>query len=112
MFGENSEIDNFLTEWLDHVFNNRKLYIIQQEDDRTFLAQVLHCTNQSIHLCLDSRSKSYQSNVRDQLLNHEEKRNLIEQQNFTRILFAAIKSIFNSSNKENEKDLDDNKKKG
>jgi hypothetical protein len=63
-------------------------------------------------LYLDSCSKSSRSNVRDQLLSQEEKRKLIEQQNYTHRLPAAIKSIFNSTNKEHEKDLDDDKKKG
>jgi hypothetical protein len=57
LFGNGCEIDVFLTEWLDHIFSNRELYIIQQDDDRTFLAQVLHCINQSTHLYLDSCSK-------------------------------------------------------
>jgi hypothetical protein len=113
LFGKNGEIDIFLMEWLEHIFSNRELYIIQQDDDRTFLAQVLHCINQSIHLYLKSCSKSSRADVRDQLQNHDEKRNLIEQRNFNHRLPSAIKSIFLSTDKENEKEPpDDSGKKG
>lgn len=44
------EIDVFLTRWLEHIFSNRELYIVQQDNNQTFLAQVLHCINQVVHL--------------------------------------------------------------
>ncbi len=40
LFGQGCEIELFLTEWLEHIFSNREIYIIQQDDDLTFLAQV------------------------------------------------------------------------
>ncbi len=48
--GKGCEIALFLSDLLDHVFSNRELYIIQQDDDPTFLTQILHCLKQSIHL--------------------------------------------------------------
>ena len=87
-----------------HIFSNRDLYIIQQDNDRAFLAQVPHCINQSIHLYLDSRSKNTRVNIWDNLLNHEEKRDLIEQKNFIQKLSSAIKAIFLSTNKDKEND--------
>jgi hypothetical protein len=106
LLGKGSEINLFLNEWLEHIFSNRELYIVQQNDDHTFLAQVLHCINQAIHLYLDSCSKNSRVDVRDNLLNHEDRRDLMEQQNFIQPLPSAIKSIFNSTEKENDKNLE------
>jgi hypothetical protein len=77
LFGKNCKIDISLMEWLEHFFSKHELYIIQQDDDRTFLTQVLHCINQSVHLYLESCCRSSRADIQDQLLNHEEKRNLI-----------------------------------
>lgn len=106
LLGKGSEIDIFLNEWLDHIFSNRELYIVQQDDDRTFLAQVLHCINQAIHLYLDSCGKHSRADVRDNFLNQEDKRDLIEQRNFIQKLPSAIKSIFNSTDKEDDKNIE------
>ncbi len=106
LFGNGCEIDLFLLEWLDHIFSNRELYIIQQDDDRTFLAQVLHCINKAVHLYLDSCSKNTRVDVRDNLLNQEDKRDLIKQKNFIQKLPSAIKSIFFSTEKEIERTND------
>ncbi len=111
VFGKNSEIDLFLNEWLEHIFSNRELYIIQQDDNRTFLAQVLHCINQAIHIYLDSCSKKSRVDARDNLLNQDDKRDLIEQRNFIQKPPSAIKSIFDSTDKENDKN-DENGGKG
>lgn len=101
IFGNGCEIDVFLTEWPDNISSNRESYIIQQDDDKTFLAQVLHCINQSTHLYLDSCSKCQRVDVRDNLLSHKQKRDLIEQRKFTHKLPSAIKAIFDSNDKEN-----------
>jgi len=111
LFGQDCELSVFLTEWLDHIFNNRELYIIQQEDNKTFLAQVLQCINQSTHLYLDSCSKHLRSDVRDHLLNHENHRELIEHRNFTHRLPKAIQDIF-ASNSVKEEKYKDTKKGG
>jgi hypothetical protein len=104
LLGKGCKIDLFLSDWLDHIFSNLELYIIQQDNDRTFLAQVLHCINQTVHLYLDSCSKNPRVDVRDNLLNHEEKRDLIEQKNFIQKLPSAIKAIFLSTDKDKEND--------
>lgn len=103
LLGVGCEIDNFLTEWLDHIFSYRELYILQQDDDQSFLAQVLHCINQAVHLYLESCSKNSRVVVRDNLVHHDDKRDLIEQRNFHHKLPSTIKSIF-SSNKADDKD--------
>lgn len=95
------ELDIFLNEWLEHIFTNRQTYIIQHDDDRTFLAQVLHCINQAVHLYLDSCSKNCRLDVCNDLLSHNDKRDLIEQRNFTQKLPNAIKKIFTSTDDEN-----------
>ncbi len=110
LFGQECEINIFLTEWLDHIFSNQELYIVQQDDDRTFLAQVLHCIYQATHLYPDSCNRNHRVDVRDNLLNHDDKCNLIEQQNFIQKLPSTIKSIFSSTDKENDRDLDNSNK--
>jgi hypothetical protein len=79
---------------------------VQQDDDRTFLAQVLHCINQATHLYLDSCSRNQRVDVRNNRLSHGDKRDSIEQRNFTQKLPSSIKTIFSSTDKENGRDLD------
>jgi hypothetical protein len=78
-------------------FFKHEIYIVQQDDDHTFLAQVLHRINQAIHLYLDSCSKNPKFDVRENLLHHDEKRNQIEPRNFTQKLPTAIKMIFQTT---------------
>lgn len=102
--------DNDLHTWWHH---GRLLYAIQLSNSiSTLIRQKLrHWYNQSIHLYLESCSKSSRADVHDQLLNHDKKRNLIEQRNFSHRLPSAIKSIFLSTDKENEKKPDNSGKK-
>ncbi len=70
------------------------------------LAQVLCCINQATHFYLESCSQNQRVDVRDNLLSHDEKRDLIEQRNFIHKLPSTIKNIFLSTDKENDKNLE------
>jgi hypothetical protein len=61
---------------------------------------------------LDYCSKSSRADTRVHLLNHDKKRNLIQQRNFNHKLPAAIKSIYKLTDDENDKLPDHNGKKG
>jgi hypothetical protein len=106
LLGQGCEIDLFLSNWLDHIFSNRELSLIQQDDDCTFLAQALHFTKQAIHLHLDSCCKNTKCHIRDNLLNHEGKWDLIQQRNFVQNIPSAIKSLFTSTEHENDKNFE------
>lgn len=74
LFGQGCEIKIFLTEWLYVYFQTMRSTSFNKT--MMFLAHVLHCINQAVHLYLDSCSKNTRVDVKDNVLNQEDKRDL------------------------------------
>ena len=69
LFGEGSQVAKYVQSWVKHMVNWEQVYDAQQEDDITFMTQVLFHVNAAVNKHLEScKSAQMMTQVNDCIL--------------------------------------------